>query len=383
MDIAIIEMFTGIADPRRKNRCYYKLEEVLFISLCTLISNGEDYEDMVEFGEQRIEWLSQYLALSNGIPSADTFNRVLRIIKPSELSECLKKHGLNLFESLSNGLNGRLISFDGKKLRGVSPKSRGNKGLYVLSAWVSDYRLTIGETKVEDKSNEITAIPKLLDELDDDLLKDSRISIDAIGCQKEIANKIVNKGANYLLAVKDNQKVLKEEIEDGFKHRKAKEFNENWEYEHSRYEVRKCEILNAKDILHPDTKADWEEIETLIKITASRTTKNITQTQVRFYISNESLSASEYNQNVRGHWSIENQLHWHLDVTFNEDACRARCGNAPENLNILRKFALLKIKQPKDKLSLKKRRFRASLNLEYLEKVLNLKKFRAEYSNNA
>jgi predicted transposase YbfD/YdcC len=373
MDIAIVEMFSKVKDPRVKNRCHYKLEEVLFISICALISNGEDYEDMAEFGKQRIDWLRQYLSLANGVPSSDTFNRVLQLIKPSELSKCLQEHGLSLFNCLSSGLAGKLISFDGKKIRGENPKSRGNNGLYILSAWVNEYRITIGERRVEDKSNEITAIPSLLDEIADDLLKNSRISIDAIGCQKDIVTQIVEKRANYLLAVKGNQKSLKEEIEDGFKWRKSNEFNEEWEYDHGRYEVRKCEILSAKDILHPNTRVDWAKIETLIKITANRTINDVTQTQTRYYISNESLLANEYNQNVRGHWSIENQLHWHLDVTFDEDACRARSGHALENLNILRKFALLKLKQRKDKISLKKRRFRASMNTEYLEKVLDLK----------
>lgn len=368
MDREIIFLLEKINDPRLKGRISHKLEDILFISLCTLISNGEDYEDMVEFGHQRLSWLSKFLELPNGIPSRDTFGRVLSLIAPSDLGECLSKHGLSLFESISNSLQGKLINFDGKKIRGENPKSRGNSGLYILSAWVSEYRLSIGQTKVEDKSNELTAIPKLLKELK---IEGSTVSIDAIGCQVNIATQIKEENkSEYLLAVKKNQKGLLEEIEDGFTWRKPEQYHKKWEYDHGRYEDRLCEILKAKEILHPETLNKWTGINTLVKISSTRIVKDKSVQEKRFYISSEALSAGEYNQMVRNHWSIENHLHWHLDVTFKEDACRARDGNAAQNLNILRKFALFKIGKMNDKLSLKKRRFRASLNLEYLEEVL-------------
>jgi predicted transposase YbfD/YdcC len=182
---------------------------------------------MNEFGEQREAWLSTFLELPSGIPSSDTFGRVLSLINPSELGKCLSEHGMSLFKSLSEGLQGRLVNFDGKKIKGENPRSRGNKGLYILSAWISDCRLSIGQTKVEDKSNELTAIPKLLDELD---LAGSTVSIDAIGCQVNIATKIKEENkAEYLLAVKKNQKGLLEEIEDGFTWKKSEQYAENWD----------------------------------------------------------------------------------------------------------------------------------------------------------
>lgn len=318
---------------------------------------------MVEFGKQRKEWLDTILELPNGIPSHDTFNRVLQIVDSESLSLCLEHDGKLLLEDV----RGKLINFDGKKLRGAHPRSRGNSGLYILSAWVSENRLCLGQKKVKDKSNEITAIPELLDSLN---LEGSTVSIDAIGCQKEIAEKIIASKAHYLLAVKANQGDLSEELKEVFDFSPIKEETELSEKGHGRKEIRNCQILSAKETLSPALIAAWKEITTLVKIEETRTIRGVSQTESRYYISSDNQNATYYNGLVRGHWGIENQLHWHLDVTFNEDACRARTGNAPQNLNILRKLALHRLTKMDDKLSLKKRRYRASLNNEYLEKLL-------------
>jgi len=335
MEQTIDNLFSKIEDPRVEGRCLHKLKDILFIALCTLLSNGEDYEDMVEFANQRHEWLKEILELPNGIPSHDTFNRVLQIIEPEQLMNSLQADG----ELLIKSVQGQLVSFDGKKLRGVSPKSRGNKGVYILSAWVNEHRICIGQKRVKDKSNEIEAIPDLIDMLD---LEGSTVSIDAIGCQVDIAKKIIEAKANYLLAVKKNQKDLYEEISDDFTWAGVQEFNETWEYDHGRYETRQCYIVPASEFLSPIQLERWIEDNTF------------------------------YNENVKGHWGIENHLHWHLDISFNEDASRSRRGHAPENLNILRKMALHRISKAKDKLSLKKRRFRASMNIDYLKKIIGL-----------
>ena len=363
MQQSIDHMFNEVDDPRVENRCLHRLKDILFIAFCTLLSNGEDFEDMVEFGHQRYAWLDNMLALPNGIPSHDTFNRVLQMIDPEQLSICLAQDGEQLIESLE----GKLVSFDGKKIRGVSPNSRGNKGLYILSAWVGEHRLCIGQKKVKDKSNEITAIPELLACLD---LQGSTVSIDAIGCQTEIAEEIIEAQANYLLAVKENQGTLHEQVADDLTWKSAKQFSEQWEYDHGRYELRKCSIVAAKEVLSPDLLTKWRGINTLVRIQTQRTTNNTSSSQTRFYISSEDKDAAYYNDAVRGHWSIENHLHWHLDVTFNEDANRSRKGNAPQNLSVLRKMALHRIAKMTDKLSLKKRRFRASMNIGYLQKVV-------------
>ncbi len=359
-------VFSGIEDPRVAGRCLHKLSDILFIALCALLANGEDYEDMVEFGNQRLEWLRNFVELPNGVPSVDTFKRVFRIIEPAHLGKCLREDAGGLLEELQ----GKLLSFDGKKLKGASPKSKGNHGLYILSAWAGEERLCIGQKKVQDKSNEITAIPDLLGELE---IAGAVVSIDAIGCQTLIAKKIVDGQADYLLAVKENQKGLFEEVSEGFAYSPKGLFDETWEYEHGRYERRKCHILEAGKVLSSDMLAAWAGVKTVVKIEASRQLNGSSTSETRYYISSEAdRAAAYYNATVRGHWGIENQLHWHLDVTFREDENRTRTGNAPQNLNLMRKMALHRLSKMPDKLSLKKRRFRASLNVQYLQEVLTI-----------
>ena len=263
---------------------------------------------MVEFGHQRYDWLSEVLELPNGIPSHDTFNRVLQLIDPKHLSDCLDKDGAALLGSLS----GKQLAIDGKKLKGVSPRSKGNSGLYILNAWVCENRLCVGQEKVEDKSNEITAIPTLLEQLD---IEGAVVSIDAIGCQSAIANQILEQGGEYLLAVKKNQKELFEQLEDSFLLNPSIAQDMQWEYQRGRFEQRKCQILQAHQMLRPETLAQWKGVKTLVKIDAQRHEKDKISQETRYYISSEEGQADRYfNHLTRGHWGIENQLHWHLDV---------------------------------------------------------------------
>jgi predicted transposase YbfD/YdcC len=363
--------FSEVSDFRVVGRCLHKLEDILFIALCTIICHGEDYEDMVAFGEEKTDWLKKYIELPNGIPSHDTFNRVLEQIEPEELRKILSNDGKALIDLLEH----HHISFDGKKIKGVSPKSRGNHGLYILSAWVNEKGLCIGQAKVQDKSNEITAIPRLLDELD---ISKSTITIDAIGCQTNIASKIVDKQGHYILSVKQNQGNLYNEIVDSFKYFLPKkmsednfEYNDTWDYGHGRFEKRRCRIMKAEDIIYEPLLSKWKGLSTIIEIVSERRLNDVISTETRYYISSKgNKSASYFNIAIRGHWAIENNLHWHLDVTFGEDSSRARKGNAPENLNILRKIALHRVTQINDKKSINKRRYKAALNQNYLEKII-------------
>jgi len=364
MEGYIKDIFGSVLDPRVEGRCLHKLSDILFIALCTVLSNGEDCMDMVTFAEQRKDWLKKILDLPNGIPSDDTFRRVLQIVDSEALSSILVDHG----DEFIDRYKGELINLDGKKMKGVSPRSRGNKGLYILSAWASSQGICIGQKKVDDKSNEITAIPELLEELN---ITGSIVSIDAIGCQVEIAKKIKQKSADYLLSVKLNQKELHEEITESFGFAPISDYSEDWEYDHGRYETRTCSILPAKEVLSPNIIGKWPSAETLIRVKSTRTIGEATTSKTRYYISSlGTKTAQNYNAMVRKHWSIENELHWHLDVTFKEDDCRIRKGNAPQNMNILRKKALSMVKKMKDKSSLQKRRFKCSLNTEYLTKML-------------
>jgi predicted transposase YbfD/YdcC len=366
MEKSLQDLFGGVADPRVTNRCRHKLSDILFIALSTLLCNGEDFEDMVEFAHQRYDWLTTLLELPGGIPSHDTFNRVLQRIDPKALQTCLSQDGQRLLETL----NEKQISLDGKKIKGVSPGSKGNNGFYILSAWVSENSLCVGQTKVGDKSNEITAIPQLLDTLD---IQEATISIDAIGCQKAIAAQIVDKQAEYFLALKKNQKQAFQHVEDSFRFGHDSVCHQEWEYDHGRYETRTCTVVKLTNPQEDEVFVQWKDLRHLVRIQASRQTKQGISYETRYYLSNAQLTnAAYFNKLGRGHWGIENQLHWHLDVTFNEDASRARSQNAPENLNILRKIALQRITQMKDKLSKKKRRYRASLNNDYLKELLHI-----------
>ena len=353
-----------VKDHRMVNKCKHKLSDILFIGLLSYLSNGEDFVDMVLFGKTHKRFLQEYLSLANGIPSEDTFERVFAAVEPDVLRICLSDYGKDVVGLLSE----KQICLDGKKLKGVSPASRGNRGLYILNAWVTENRICVGQKRVEDKSNEITAIPALIEQLD---VKDAVVSIDAIGCQKEIAAQIIEKGGHYLLALKTNQRELFDDVECGFKACKPESMSETWEYDHGRYETRKCSILSSKDVLFAENQSQWCGLKTIVKVDATRMIRGKETMETRFYISDEQgKSAEYYNALVRGHWSIENQLHWHLDVTFKEDATRARIGNAPENLSTLRKLALQIIRAQNDKLSLKKRRVMAAFDQDYLRKLL-------------
>lgn len=363
--MSIQEYFGNIEDFRIENKCSHRLSDILLIGLFTYLSNGEDYEDMVLFGKSHKDFIEEYCYLENGIPSHDTFNRVFSLLHPDILRGCLNDYGKDLVGLLSE----KQICFDGKKLKGVNPTSRGNQGLYIVNAWVAENRLCIGQKKVEDKSNEIRAIPQLLKEID---IEEAVVSIDAIGCQQEIAEQIISQKGHYFLALKQNQAELYHDVSGSFKACATQGIREEWEYERGRYEVRRCSILSAKDVLLEENLKQWTELKTIVKIEAMRMIGEKQSHEIRYYISDEqSQPAAYYNALARGHWGIENHLHWHLDVTFREDACRARKGYAPENLSTMRKFALQILKEHDDKLSLKKRKVRAAYDVQYLKDLIS------------
>jgi predicted transposase YbfD/YdcC len=356
--------FDGVKDFRMIKKCTHKLSDILFIGLLTCLSNGEDYEDMVLFAKTNLPLLKEYIALPCGVPSHDTFRRVFMTLEPDMLRICLSDYGKDVVGILSE----KQICIDGKKLKGVSPCTRGNKGLHILNALVAENRICVGQERVDDRSNEITAIPVLLNQLD---ITGAVVSIDAIGCQRTIARQIVEKKGDYLLSVKANQRELYEDIVCGFKACTPESVSETWEYDHGRYETRKCIIISSEKALLAENQDNWCKLKTLIKVEASRVIKEKETAETRYYISSETgQKANYFNSLVRGHWAIENQLHWHLDVTFREDASRIRTGHAPENLSTLRKLALQLVGNRNDKLSLKKRRMKAAYDEKYLRELI-------------
>lgn len=365
MNPGIRNYFLQVEDFRQANKCTYRLADILLIGLCTFLSNGQDYEDMVLFAQTRAPLLPDLIDRSAGAPSHDTFNRVFQLLDPQLLSSCLDQHGKNLLETLAQ----KQIWLDGKKLKGVSPCSKGTQGFYIGNAWVSENRLCVGQQRVEHKSNEMEVLVPLIKTID---LTEAIVTIDAMGCQTAVAQQIVEQGGHYLLALKGNQESLWEEVVCGFRANKARVADEQWEYSRGRFEQRRCWILSAAAGVDAAFVAQWPGLRTLVKVEARRTLEGQTQRQVRYYISDEEeTNPLYYCKLARGHWRIENQLHWHLDVTFSEDRGRVRQGYGPENLSTMRKMALQLLTQQTDSLNLQKRRVKAAYDLDYLKKIIS------------
>lgn len=361
------ENLKRVKDPRRGwGNLRHKLEEILIIGLCSVICCGEDFVDMEEFGKDREEWLRGFLELPNGIPDSDTFRRVYERIDPTALAK-----NLNEWLNGTGYSGGRNVNIDGKTICGSGNSE--HSAYHVVSAWVAENHITLGELAVDEKSNEITAIPELLDLVD---VTGDIITIDAMGCQTNIAAKIREKEADYVLAVKDNQETLHEDVREYFdwierENPKSESVN-IWKSKpekcHGRLETR--EIMSAStDWL--DGKEAWTDIQTVIRYRCTREIDGVKTTSVRHYISSFETSAEDFGAIIRGHWSVENQLHWMLDVVFREDDARARKDKSPLNLNILRKFALAALKNiPVSRLSIRKKMMKASRDPNFLALLL-------------
>ena len=361
------EQIQEIEDPRREwGNKRHKLEDILIIGLCSTISCGEDYVDMEEYGRDREEWLRGFLELPNGIPDSDTFRRVYERLDPTALAKSLNEWLGNVSAS-----GGRSVNLDGKTIRGSGGKKQSAR--HVVSAWVSENNITLGELVVDEKSNEITAIPELLDLID---VTGDIITIDAMGCQTDIASKIREKEADYVLAVKDNQPILHQDIADYFdwieKEQPKDEPTEVWrsrpEKGHGRIETREIRIASAAWL---EQKDDWMDIQTIIRYRTTREIDDVKTETIRHYISSFETTAENFCDIIRGHWSIENQLHWMLDVVFREDDAKAKKDNSPLNLNILRKIALAVVKKISiGRLSLRKKMMKASRDTGFLHLLL-------------
>lgn len=362
------EIFMTVPDHRVTGRCTYTLSDLLTIALLTYVCNGEDYVDMSEFALIRARDFG-LLSYTDKSPSPDTFERLMSAVCPEEIERCLIEHGRNFLDTLAE----KQVVIEGKKLRGTAPKVNGTKGDYLMNAYVSENHMTIAQLQLKDKENEIKAIPQLIEKLD---IEGAIISIDAIGTQVNIAQDIINKKAHYFLAVKDNQETLNEAIIDAFKYNSPIDTASDIEADHGRIERRLCRILDVESIEDKDVSARWPGLKTLVEVTSFVDYGDHSATSVRRYISDEDFpNAAYFNLLARGHWSIENQLHWCLDVIFKEDASRARKKYAARNLSVIGKLALQIIKCMDDKSSLKKRRFKASLSPDYFIQLLLKAKF--------
>ncbi len=319
--------------------------------------------EIEEYGIEKEAWLKKYINLVNGIPSHDAINRLFSSLKPKELQTCF----INWVQSIVEKSSTNIVNIDGKRL--CNSGEKGSKSMiHLVNAWSNSNQMILGQVKTEEKSNEITAIPTLLDLL---ALEGAIVTIDAMGCQTAIAEKIIEKGANYILAVKDNQKFLHDDIKDAFAQTPDVMVQTTLEKAHGRIEERTCKVITDMDWISKNE--NWKNLQSIISIETNKTilqTGDI-QTEQRFYIASLISTPEVFNQIIRGHWSIENNLHWCLDIVFKEDYSMKQAGNAAENFSMISKAALSILKNDKaSKSSLKRKRLKAGWSNEYLETLL-------------
>ena len=366
------ECLSEIQDERRQTgNFHHKLMDILVIGLCSVVEDHCGFEEMEELGGAQEAFFKKFLDLSNGIPDEYTFKRVFQMINPRELQKALNER-----LDLKGEAGGREVNIDGKTIRGSADGKRS--AVHRGSARVNEGNVVLGQVKTEEKSNEITAIPQLLDAIE---IRGDTVTIDAPGCQTAIAAKIRDKGADYVLAVKENQKTLYTEIKEYFEYlddKRTKGLPEDirdsgYEKGHGRTERRV--IRTACEIDFLSGKDNWKDLKTILECRSTRTIGGKTTVSNRYYISSADADAGWFCKVIRGHRSIENNLHRMPDVCFREDYSRSRLGNLAENLNILRKTALSRIKaqvimKGKKKLSVRRKMFRASLNVDFLYQIL-------------
>lgn len=361
---SLTECILTIIDPRVDRTRLHNFGDILVIAVCCLLCGGESFYDMEDFGLAKESWFRTFLELPNGIPSHDTFNRVFAALDPAKFNACF----LKWTEGLRKTISGDIVSLDGKALR----RAAGGAGIpFIVNAWSSSNGIVLGQVKVVDKSNEITAVPELLDAL---LLKGCIVTLDAMGCQRATAAKIVGAEADYVISLKGNQGTLHDEVKAFLEDEAARapqklDRFETVEKGHGRIETRVCRQSGRLDWFADLDK--WKGLKSVFMVDSVREIKGVATPERRFFISSLPVDAVRALKACRAHWNVENQLHWRLDVQFNEDQCRARTKNAAENLAILRRITLNILNSEKTKKrGIKGKQKNASWNHDYLMKLL-------------
>ena len=372
MNLMLIQAFSILPDPRTGPAQRHDLKEMMVMTLSAVLCGADNWVDVAEWASDNEDWLKKYLVLENGTPSHDTFGRVFRLLNAEVFEQCFRRW----IADIGGDVKG-VIALDGKTLCGS--RDGANTALHMVSAFATQSGLCLGQEGTRGKGNEIVAIKALLEAL---TLKDCTVTIDAIGCQKEIAEKIVGQGGNYLLALKANQGTLFEAVAEFYAEGQRHGFGslavsrfETLEKDHGRLETRRHVWVDTLDWMEPSLRGDWKNLAGVGMVERQREVKGKVSVERTFYIGSKGIaSAQALAEAARGHWGVENRLHWVLDVTFREDECRVRAGHAPRNLSTIRKFALTLLRQDQQypKRSLRSRRKTADRLTDYRESLLGL-----------
>ena len=376
---SILEHFAALPDPRREHGKVHLLDEIVFMAICAVLCGADNWQEIADYSESKSDWLKAFLTLPEGVPSHDTFRRVFCLLDPLAFQACfsdwmaalVKRHGLTPIPLDRPRLTP--VAIDGKTQRGSARRTVGQSPLHLVSAWSVENHLSLGQVATDAKSNEITAIPALLTLLD---LDGAVVTIDAMGCQKDIATGIVQEGGEYVLAVKENQPHLYEDIQQAFEKALEGEAGVDFtefqteEVRSGRQETRTCCVITNPGGIRDMSL--WTKLTAICMVASERLINGIPGYEIRYYIGSVAGTAEEYLQWVRGHWGIEHSLHWILDVCFREDDQRHWAGNSAANLAWLRKLALCLLKAEEDSKgkSIHRRRLRAGWKNEYLLSVL-------------
>jgi predicted transposase YbfD/YdcC len=365
------ECFGDMVDPRVVGRCDHKLVEIILVAICAVLCGAESWSEIEEFGVTKEGWLRQYLELPGGIPSHDTFGRVFRLLDAMEF----QRRFMGWVAAHFSVKQGQVIAVDGKTARGSHDAYRGQTAIHLVSAWAQESGLLLGQRKVDDKSNEITAVPELLKLL---FIKGCVVTVDALNCQKDIAQTIVDQQADYLFALKANHPLLHQEIVEWFAWAQERQFrdvahsfHETVNKGHGRVEIRRCWAISDPLAFEALAYYDgWANLGSIAMIQRQRQLTDRLQSETVYYLSSLPADAARLLEVSRSHWAVENAFHWTLDVIFAEDASRVRLDDAPENFAVLRHIALNLLKRHPAKLSLNRKRFRAALNDSFLLALL-------------